>query len=68
MQHRLRVPLAGLAALALLTACGGSPTATSGDADGGNTREDSDVAQAAKKVFDKFKGMNGQERTDELVA
>jgi iron(III) transport system substrate-binding protein len=68
MQHRLRVPLAGLATLALLTACGGSPTGTSGSDTGGDGREDSDVAQAAKESFDKFNGMTGQERTDELVA
>jgi iron(III) transport system substrate-binding protein len=67
MRHRLRGPLTGLTALALLTACGGSPTATSGTGSG-DTQEDSEVAQAAKEVFDRFNGMTGQERTDELVA
>jgi iron(III) transport system substrate-binding protein len=67
MRHRLRRPLTGLAALALLTACGGSPTATSGTGSGDGS-EDSEVAQAAKEAFDRFNGMTGQERTDELVA
>ncbi len=71
MQHRLRLPLTTLAVVALVTACGGSPTSSSSDGDaesGGTSREDSDEAQAAKEVFDRFNGMSGQERTDELVA
>jgi iron(III) transport system substrate-binding protein len=68
MQHRLRAPLTGLAAVILLTACGGPPTASPDAGNGGESREDSDVAQAAKEVYDKYNGMSGQERTDELVA
>jgi iron(III) transport system substrate-binding protein len=70
MQHRrYLLPVTALTTVALLAACGGSPTAppTSGDA-GGSGREDSDLAQAAKETYDRFNGMSGQERTDELVA
>ena len=67
MQSRLRVPLTALAAISLLAACGGSPTSPSGSG-GGDSREDSDLAVAAKKVYDRFNEMSGQERTDELVA
>ena len=69
MQYRLRAPLAALAAVSLLAACGGSPTSTteSGGEGGGTSREDSDLAKAAAETFDKFNGMTGQERTDELV-
>src|SRR5215218_692244 len=68
MQHRSLVPLAVLVSATLLSACGGSPTA-SNDAGGsqGNDRDSSDLAQAAKKVYDKYNGMSGQQRTDELV-
>jgi iron(III) transport system substrate-binding protein len=69
MQYRLRAPLTALAAVSLLAACGGTPTASTGSGSGGgDTREDSDLAQAAAETFDKFNGMTGQERTDELVA
>jgi iron(III) transport system substrate-binding protein len=69
MQYRLRAPLTALAAVSLLAACGGNPTATSGsDSSGGSSREDSDLAKAAAETYDKFNGMSGQERTDELVA
>jgi iron(III) transport system substrate-binding protein len=57
-----------VAATLVLAACGGSPTDSSSSGNGGNAREDSDLAVAAKKVFDKFNGMTGQQRTDELVA
>jgi iron(III) transport system substrate-binding protein len=68
MQYRLRAPLTALAAVALLAACGGNPTAsTSSDKSGGNGRDDSDLAKAATQTYDKFNGMSGQERTDELV-
>jgi iron(III) transport system substrate-binding protein len=69
MQHRLRAPLSALAALSLLTACGGSPTASSGgEGDGGSAREDSELAQAAQETYDRINGLTGQERTDELVS
>jgi iron(III) transport system substrate-binding protein len=68
MQHRLRAPLTALAALSLLTACGGSPTSTSSGESEGSGREDSDLAQAAKESFDRINGLSGQERTDELVS
>jgi iron(III) transport system substrate-binding protein len=69
MQYRLRVPLTALTAVCLLAACGGNPTASSGsDSSGGSSREDSDLAKAAAETYDKFNGMSGQERTDELVA
>jgi iron(III) transport system substrate-binding protein len=68
MQHRLRLPITALAVLTLVSACGGTPTADSDAGSGGNGRESSDVAQAAKEVYDRFNGMSGQERTDELVA
>jgi iron(III) transport system substrate-binding protein len=55
-------PLAAIVlAFALtMTACGTSPTASQG---GGNT----EVADAAQKVFDQFNSMSGQQRTDALV-
>jgi iron(III) transport system substrate-binding protein len=69
MQYRLRAPLTALAAVSLLAACGGNPTASNNaDSSGGNGRDDSDLAQAATEAYDKFNGMTGQERTDELVA
>jgi iron(III) transport system substrate-binding protein len=67
MQHRLTAPLAAMATAMLLAACGGSPTATSGGGDGSN-REDSDLAVHAQEIYDKYNGMSGQERTDDLVA
>ncbi len=67
MQHRHTVPLAALATALLLAACGGSPTGSSGDADGGG-REDSDLAVHAKEIYDQYNGLSGQERTDALVA
>ena len=59
---RYRRPLAAIVlALSLTsTACGGSPTATQG---GGNP----ELADAAQQVYDRFNGMTGQERTDELL-
>lgn len=66
MQHRFTVPLAAAATALLLAACGGSPTASSSD--GGDSREDSDLAAHAQETYDRFNGMSGQERTDELVA
>ncbi len=69
MQIRLRTPLTALAAVSVLAACGGAPTSSgSGDGGGGDGREDSDLAVAAKEAYDRFNGMSGQERTDELVA
>jgi iron(III) transport system substrate-binding protein len=69
MQHRLLAPLAAVATAALLAACGGSPTSSTSSEGGGSTeREDTDLAVAAKEVYDKFNEMTGQERTDELVA
>jgi iron(III) transport system substrate-binding protein len=57
-----------VAATLLLAACGGAPTASPSSGDGGNGREESDLAVAAKEVYDRFNGLSGQERTDELVA
>ncbi|MFP5336757.1 MAG: ABC transporter substrate-binding protein [Actinomycetes bacterium] len=68
MRYRLRAPIVALAALGLVAACGGSPTSSTGAETGGGGRESSDLATAAKEVYDKFNGMSGQERTDELVA
>jgi iron(III) transport system substrate-binding protein len=69
MQYRLRAPLTALAAVSLLAACGGSPTASDGSGgDAATSREDSDLAKAAAETYDKFNEMTGQERTDELVA
>jgi iron(III) transport system substrate-binding protein len=59
---------AAVAVTLVLAACGGAPTASSSSAEGGNGREESGLAVAAKEVFDRFNGMSGQERTDELVA
>jgi iron(III) transport system substrate-binding protein len=71
-QHRrFLLPVTALTSVALLAACGGSPTSTSGGDGGGGgaeTREDTDLAVAAKEVYDRFNGLTGQERTDELVA
>lgn len=66
MQHRYTVPLAAAVTALLLAACGGSPTASSSD--GGDSREDSELAVNAQETYDRFNGMSGQERTDELVA
>lgn len=59
---------AAIAATLVLAACGGSPTGSPSSTDGGNAREDSDLAVAAKEVYDKYNEMSGQQRTDELVA
>ena len=59
---------AAVAATLMLAACGGAPTSPSSSGDGGNAREDSEIAVAAAETYDKFNGMSGQERTDELVA
>jgi iron(III) transport system substrate-binding protein len=59
---------AAVAVTLVLAACGGAPTASSSSAEGGNGREESGLAVAAKEVFDRFNGMSGQERTNELVA
>lgn len=72
MQHRrFLLPVTVLTSVALLAACGGSPTSSSsgsGGGGGGQSREDSDLAVAAKEVYDRINGLSGQERTDELVA
>lgn len=67
MQHRSLVPLAALVTAMTLTACGGSPTSSSADSGGGTDRDSSKLAKAAKEVYDRFNGLSGQERTDELV-
>ena len=59
---------AAVAATLMLAACGGTPTASPSSGDGGNAREDSDLAVKAAETYDKFNEMSGQERTDELVA
>src|SRR4051812_24895536 len=68
MQHRSLVPLAVLVSATLLSACGGAPTGST-DAGGsqGSGRDSTDLAKAAKKVYDKYNGMSGQQRTDALV-
>lgn len=67
MRIRPLVPLVSLTALALLTsACGGSPTAAPGG--GASDGESSAEANAATETYDRFNGLSGQERTDELVA
>jgi iron(III) transport system substrate-binding protein len=58
---------AAVAATLVLAACGGSPTSPTDSSNGGHGREDSDLAVAAKKVYDRFNDMTGQERTDALV-
>jgi iron(III) transport system substrate-binding protein len=70
MRHRRSlIPAAALATVTLLAACGGSPTSSSSDSGSeGSSREDTDLAQAAKEVYDRFNGMSGQERKDELIA
>jgi iron(III) transport system substrate-binding protein len=50
---------------ALLAACGGAPTAGDG---GSSPAGESDVAQHAQEVYDRFNAMSGEERTRELVA
>ena len=69
MRHRRSlIPAAAFATVTLLAACGGSPTA-SPDADAeGSSREDTDLAQTAAEAYDRFNGMSGQERKDELIA
>jgi iron(III) transport system substrate-binding protein len=63
MLMRYRRPLVAIALALTLTAtaCGGSPTASQGG--GGNA----EVADAAQQVYDRFNGLTGQERTDELL-
>jgi iron(III) transport system substrate-binding protein len=69
MRHRRSlIPAAALATATLLAACGGSPTASSDPADEGSSREDTDLAQAAQEAYDRFNGLSGQERKDELIA
>jgi iron(III) transport system substrate-binding protein len=68
MQFRLRAPLTALAAVSLLAACGGNPTASPSSSSGANSRDDSDLAKSASAAYDKYNGMTGQERTDALVA
>ncbi len=68
MQHRFLVPAVALAAVTTLAACGGSPTAQSPSTGGGGDRESSELATSAKEAYDRFNGLSGQERTDELVA
>ena len=46
----------------------GRTTASSSNGDRATATEDSDLAIAAAETYDKFNGMTGQERTDELVA
>ncbi|MDP9390874.1 MAG: extracellular solute-binding protein [Actinomycetota bacterium] len=67
MQHRFLVPAVALAAVTTLAACGGSPTGQSPSAGGGGDRESSELATTAKEAYDRFNGLSGQERTDELV-
>lgn len=59
---RCRRPLAAIVLALTLTstACGGSPTASQGE---GNP----ELADAAQQVYDRFNGLTGQERTDELL-
>src|SRR5215470_4676586 len=63
MLMRCRRPLVVIVVACTLTAtaCGGSPTASR---DGGGNPE---LANAAQQVYDKFNGLAGQERTDELL-
>ena len=68
MSSRLRLPLTAITAVGLLAACGGSPTSSGGGGGGGGDGEASEAAAAAKEVYDRFNGMSGQERTDELIA
>lgn len=68
MQHRILRPLTTLAIAMVLTACGASPTAAPPGAAGGSNREQTDLARAAKEVYDRFNGLTGQQRHDELVA
>lgn len=56
--------LASVAALAVLTACGGSPTSSGGDTASAKSPK---VAKQAKKVFDQLNGLTGEERTTKLV-
>ncbi|MBA3525278.1 MAG: ABC transporter substrate-binding protein [Geodermatophilaceae bacterium] len=48
---------------AVLTACGSSPTAPASNDEG-----QGDLASAAQEVYDRFNGLSGPERTDELAA
>ena len=66
MRHPIRLALAAGTAAAVLTACGGSPTADQSDK--GGTGKVDKAAAAAAKVYDKYNSMSGQERTDALVA
>jgi iron(III) transport system substrate-binding protein len=60
---RYRLPLAALALAFTMvaTACGGSPSSAPANDQG------SDGPTSAQQVFDRFNGMSGQARTDELV-
>jgi iron(III) transport system substrate-binding protein len=63
--RRLTVPsaVAALAAALVLSACGGSPTATSGNTSDAKTA----VADKAKAVYDRINGLTGEERKKVLV-
>ncbi len=68
MRNRPVVALGALAATALLAACGGSPTAApvAGESAGAGVA-DTELSDAAQRVYDQINGLTGQERTDELV-
>jgi len=63
MRHRPLVLFAVMTVTAGLTACGASPTASTGTQD----EVQSDLAASAQQVYDQINGLSGQERTDELV-
>ena len=61
MRYQRLLAVLALATTLFATACGGSPTSSPGGGDS------SAEAAAAQQVYDRFNGMSGQERTDELV-
>ena len=66
--HKLRISVAGAAAMLLLAACGSSPTASSNGAGSGAGNDAAQSAAAkAKEVYDRINGMTGEQRRKTLV-
>jgi iron(III) transport system substrate-binding protein len=61
MRYQRSLAVLALATMMFETACGGSPTSSPGGGD------NSAATSAAQGVYDRFNGMSGQARTDELV-
>ena len=61
MRYKLPLATSVIALVLTATACGGSPTASQG------ADANTDAANAAQEIYDRFNSMTGQERTDALL-